>query len=90
MTYSLIEKYFSNFPSKLIKSRKEPLLLMAKYKELPLALEKELRDIIGDESKFQMIKEELMNSPYGVLPTFFDLYEELKNKPDQITDEESR
>jgi len=88
--YSLIEKYFSNFPSKLIKSRKEPLLLMAKYKELPLALEKELRDIIGDESKFQMIKEELMNSPYGVLPTFFDLYEELKNKPDQITDEESR
>jgi len=89
-TYSLIEKYFSNFPSKLIKSRKEPLLLMAKYKELPLALEKELRDIIGDESKFQMIKEELMNSPYGVLPTFFDLYEELKNKPDQITDEESR
>jgi len=37
-----------------------------------------------------MIKEELMNSPYGVLPTFFDLYEELKNKPDQITDEENK
>ena len=88
--YSLIEKYFSNFPSKLIKSRKEPLLLMSKYKELPLALEKELRDIIGDESKFQMIKEELMNSPYGVLPTFFDLYDELKDKPDMISEEESK
>jgi len=88
--YSLIEKYFSNFPSKLIKSRKEPLLLMSKYKELPLALEKELRDIIGDESKFQMIKEELMNSPYGVLPTFFNLYDELKDKPDMTSEEESK
>ena len=88
--YSLIEKYFSNFPSKLIKSRKEPLLLMSKYKELPLALEKELRDIIGDESKFQMIKEELMNSPYGVLPTFFNLYDELKDKPDTTSEEESK
>ena len=86
--YELIEKYFSNFPSKLIKSRKQPLLLMTKYKELPIALEKELRDIIKDENKFQMIKEELMNSPYGVSPTFFDLYEKLKNKPDQITDNE--
>ena len=88
--YSLIEKYFSNFPSKLIKSRKEPLLLMTKYKELPFALEKELRDIIGDESKFQMIKEELMNSPYGVLPTFFNLYDELKDKPDTTSEEESK
>jgi len=88
--YSLIEKYFSNFPSKLIKSRKEPLLLMSKYKELPLALEKELRDIIGDESKFQMIKEELMNSPYGLLPTFFNLYDELKDKPDTTSEEESK
>ncbi|TKJ27901.1 MAG: hypothetical protein CEE42_00030 [Promethearchaeota archaeon Loki_b31] len=88
--YSLIEKYFSNFPSKLIKSRKEPFLLMTKYKELPFALEKELRDIIGDESKFQMIKEELMNSPYGVLPTFFNLYDELKDKPDTTSEEESK
>ena len=88
--YSLIEKYFSNFPSKLIKGRKEPLLLMSKYKELPFALEKELRDIIGDESKFQMIKEELMNSPYGVLPTFFNLYDELKDKPDTTSEEESK
>lgn len=88
--YSLIEKYFSNFPSKLIKSRKEPLLLMSKYKELPFALEKELRDIIGEESKFQMIKEELMNSPYGLLPTFFNLYDELKDKPDTTSEEESK
>jgi len=80
----------TNFPRKLIKSRKEPLLLVIKYKELPFALEKELRDIIGDESKFQMIKEEFKNTPYGVLPTFFDLYNELKDKPDMTSEEKSR
>ncbi|MHA1987422.1 MAG: hypothetical protein ACW98D_12350 [Promethearchaeota archaeon] len=88
--YELIEKYFSNFPSKLIKSKKEPLLLMTKYKEPPLALENELRNIIEDESKIQTIKEEMMNSPYGTSPTFFDLYNELKDKPDTTSEEENK
>jgi hypothetical protein len=87
--YELIEKYFSNFPSKLIKSKKEPLLLMTKYKEPSFALEKELKNIIEDESKIQMIKEELMNSPYGTSPTFFDLYDELKDKSDTTSEEEN-
>ena len=87
-TYELIEKYFSNFPSKLIKSRKEPLLLMTKYKEIPIAIENQLREIIKDDEMYKIIEEELKNTPYGVSPTFFDLYEELKNKPEQITDEE--
>jgi hypothetical protein len=88
--YELIDKYFSNFPSKLIKSRKQPLLLMTKYQEIPIALENQLKEIIKDEEKYKIIEEELKNTPYGVLPTFFDLYEELKNKPDQITDEEDK
>lgn len=78
--YELIEKYFSNFPSKLIKSRKEPLLLMTKYQEVPIAIENQLREIIKDDEKYKIIKEELKNTPYGVSPTFFDLYQELKKK----------
>jgi len=89
-TYELIEKFFSNFPSKLIKSRKQPLLLMTKYKEVPIAIENQLREILKDDEKYKIIEEELKNTPYGVSPTFFDLYEELKNKPDQITDEEDK
>ena len=88
--YELIEKYFSNFPSKLIKSRKEPLLLMTKYQEVPIAIENQLKEIIKDDEKYKIIKEELKNTPYGASPTFFDLYEELKNKPDQITNEEDK
>ncbi len=89
-TYELIEKYFSNFPSKLIKSRKQPLLLMTKYKEVPIAIENQLKEILKDDEKYKIIEEELKNTPYGVSPPFFALYEELKNKPDQITDNEDK
>ena len=85
----LIEKYFSNFPNKLIKSRKQPLMLMTKYKEIPIALENKLKEIFK-EDKYNSIKEELMNSPYGVSPTFFDLYDELKDKPNMTSEEESK
>ena len=88
--YELIEKYFSNFPNKLIKSRKQPLMLMTKYKEIPIALENKLKEIIEDEDKYNSIKEELMNSPYGVSPTFFDLYDDLVKKSDQTSEEESK
>ena len=88
--YDLIEKHFSNFPSKLIKSRKQPLMLMTKYKEVPIALENKLKEIFVEEDKYNSIKEELMNSPYGVSPTFFDLYDDLENKLDQTSEEESK
>ncbi|GAH87558.1 unnamed protein product, partial [marine sediment metagenome] len=47
-TYELVEKYFSNFSSKLIKSRKQPLLLMTKYKEVPIAIKNKLKEIKRD------------------------------------------
>jgi len=86
---ALIEKYFSNFPNKLIKRRKQPLMLMTKYKEIPIALENKLKEIFK-EDKYNSIKKELMNSPYGVSPTFFDLYDELKDKPNMTSEEESK
>lgn len=88
--HELIEKYFSNFPYKLIKSRKQPLMLMTKYKDVPIALENKLKEIFEDEDKYNSIKEELVNTPYGVSPTFFDLYNDLENKSDQTSEEESK
>jgi hypothetical protein len=79
-TYELIEKYFSNFPSKLIISRKQPLLLMKNYQEIPIAIENRLKEIIKDDEKYKLIKEELKNTPYGMSPTFFDLYDKMKGK----------
>jgi len=79
-TYELIEKYFSNFPSKLIISRKQPLLLMKNYQEISIAIENRLKEIIKDDEKYKLIKEELKNTPYGMSPTFFDLYDKMKGK----------
>ena len=79
-TYELIEKYFSNFPSKLINSRKEPLLLMKNYQEVPIEIENRLKEIIKDEEKYKIIKEEFKSTPYGMSSTFFDLYDKMKDK----------
>lgn len=49
---------------------------MTKYQEVPIAIENQLREIIKDDEKYKIIEEELKNTPYGVSPTFFDLYEE--------------
>jgi len=86
-TYELIEKYFSNFPSKLIISRKQPLLLMKSYQEIPIAIENRLKEIIKDDEKYKLIKEELKNTPYGMTPTFFDLYDRMKDKQETSSEE---
>ena len=65
-------------------------MLMTKYKEVPIALESKLKEIFKDENKYILVKEELMNSPFGVSPSFFNLYDELKDKPDQTLKEDSK
>ena len=85
--YELMEKYFSNFPSKLINSRKEPLLLMKNYQEVPIEIENKLKEIIKDDEKYKLIKEELKNTPYGMSPTFFDLYDKMKDKQETYSEE---
>ena len=46
--YLLIEKYFSNFPFSLIRSKKQKLLLAAEYAKIPFELETKLREIFTD------------------------------------------
>ncbi len=88
--YELIEKYFSNFPSKIIKSRKESLLLTTKKREIPLVLDNKLRAIFKDEKDYLVKKEELLKTPYEISSTFFELYEELKDKSENKKKEEDK
>jgi len=88
--YELIEKYFSNFPSKLIKSRKQSLLLAGKYAKIPLELENKLRKIFPDEEEYEAIKTELIKSPLSFSSEFTTLYEELKDEIEKISDEEMK
>jgi len=88
--YELIDKYFSNFPSKLIKSRKQPLLLTGKYVKIPLELENKLRIIFPDEEEYEAIKTELIKSPLSFTSGFTKLYNELKDEIEKISDEEMK
>ncbi|MFX1500163.1 MAG: hypothetical protein ACFFDH_04265 [Promethearchaeota archaeon] len=84
IAYELIEKYFSNFPSRIISSKRQPLLLQSKYTEIPKALDNKLRSIFPDEEEYESIKSELMRAPLFTSEEFFDIYNELKDEIDKL------
>ncbi len=88
--YELIEKYFSNFPYKNIRSKKDPLLLTIKQRELPLVLDNKLKEIFKDDEDYMVKKEELLKIPNEVSSSFFDLYEELRDKTEDNQKEEDK
>lgn len=77
--YELLEKYFSNFPSKLISSKKDALYLIVKYKEIPSELENKLKSIGLDEIDYEKIKEEIKKFPDCVPLHFINFYENNKD-----------
>ncbi len=87
--FELIEKYFSNFPYKNIKSKKQPLLLSGKFAKIPLEIENKLSNIFTDEKEYQAIKTELLKSPLGLTSAFFTLYNDLIDETKRISEEET-
>ncbi len=88
--YELIEKHFSNFPYKIIKSKKQLLLLTGKYVKIPLELENKLRKIFPDEEEYEDIKTELIKSPLSFFSEFSTLYKEFKDEIEKISNEEMK
>ncbi|MFX0000617.1 MAG: hypothetical protein ACFE9Q_03495 [Candidatus Hodarchaeota archaeon] len=88
--FELIEKYFSNFPYKTIKNKKQPLLLTGKYLKLPLEIENKLRSIFKEEEEFEAVKAELMKSPISFIPNFVKLYNDLKDEMEKISREDMK
>jgi len=88
--FELIEKYFSNFPYKIIKNKKQHLLLTGEYVKIPLELENKLRIIFPDEEEYKAIKTELIKSPLSFTSGFTKLYNELKDEIEKISDEEMK
>lgn len=87
--YSLIDKYFSNFPFRIIPSKKTSLLLSGKFAKIPLELENKLKKIFTDKEEYERIISEFIKSPACVPEEFFELYDELKNEIDQSSLEDS-
>jgi hypothetical protein len=86
--YELIEKYFSNFPYKILKNKKQPLLLTGKYLEIPPELDNKLRSIFTDEKEYEAIKADLIKSPLSMPSAFLSSYSEMKKELKQISEED--
>lgn len=86
--YELIEKYFSNFPYKTIKSKKQPIFLTERYTKIPLELENKLRTIFNDEEEYEAIKAELIKSPLSFISEFIRLHDQLKDEVKGISSED--
>ena len=87
--FELIEKFFSNFPYKIIKNKKQPLLLASNFARIPLEIENKLKTIFTDEEEYEFIKIELQRSPFYFSKEFLSLYDELK-KEERISGEEPK
>jgi hypothetical protein len=88
--YFLIDKYFSNFPFRIIPSKRHPLLLSGKYSKVPFELDNKLKNIFADEKEYEAIKAEICKSPVCVSEEFINLYEELKKEIDHLPDNGSK
>jgi hypothetical protein len=78
--YELIEKHFSNFPSRLIPSKSHPLLLTETLLKLPRVVETNLKKIISDQNDFEFIKAEIFRSPESSATGFISLYHDIKEE----------
>jgi len=85
--HELIEKYFSNFPSRIISHKRKPLLLTEKILKLPLTLDTALKTIFKDEKEYDFIKSEIYRTPESTAAGFISLYNELKKEFDDIDNE---
>lgn len=86
--YELIEKHFSNFPYKILKSKKQPLLLTGKFLKIPQELDNKLRSVFTDEKEYEAIKAELIKSPLSIPSEFLKSYNEMQEELQQISGDE--
>jgi len=78
--FELIEKYFSNFPSRIIPHKSHPLLLTDKLLKLPASLESDLKVLFPDEEEYNYIKSEIFRAPESSAESFISLYNEIKEE----------
>jgi len=81
--YLLVEKYFSNFPIGLIKTKKDEILLESNYLEIPKQLEQKLQKITINQEELNLLKSELHKTPTGFTSEFFNLYDKLTREDEQ-------
>lgn len=85
--YDLIEKYFSNFPYKMIVSKKQSLILSGDYIKLPLELESNFKEIFMNEMEYTFVKIEIQKTPLNMSSDFLSLFNNLENEVRDLIDD---
>lgn len=80
--YDIIAKYFSIFPSRLIKNNQQELLFSADFVKIPQDMDDKLKKIFNEE-EYKKIKCDIQRTQEGIDTKFLDLYKELKDEFDQ-------
>ncbi|MFX1569489.1 MAG: hypothetical protein ACFFCV_14095 [Promethearchaeota archaeon] len=88
--YDLIEKYFSNFPYKMITSKKQPLILSGEYTKIPIELESNFKEIFKDKMEYNFIITEIQKSSLNMSSEFFSLYKDLENEAREMIEDNSK
>ena len=78
--YLLLDKFFSNFPSKLVSDKDKPLYLTMKYKGLTPELENKMKEIFANEQEYEEMKKEILTYPEAAAWHFLKFYEENRDK----------
>ena len=78
--YLLLDKFFSNFPSKLVSDKDIPLYLTMKYKGLTPELENKMKEIFANEQEYEEMKKEILTYPEAAVWHFLKFYEENRDK----------
>ena len=86
--YIFIDKYFSNFPYRIIPNKHHPLLISTKFKQIPLQIDAKYYEIFKDDDEVEEIKAELLRFPKSSHDDFLKLYDELKDEEDVDFDKE--
>jgi len=82
--HELIEKHFSNFPSRLVPTKTHSLLLTERLLKLPVSVDRDLKEIVPDQDDFEFIKGELFRSPESSAASFISLYHEIKEELEKL------
>ncbi|KKK46251.1 hypothetical protein LCGC14_1358970 [marine sediment metagenome] len=88
--YELMNRYFSNIPYRIIKSKNQVLTLSYKYNNIPKTIKNKFKDIFNKEDEYENVLNELIITPCLDPSEFFDLFEELKLEIDELDLKDSK
>ena len=78
--YKFINKYFYMFPSNIVSSSKESLLISSESFRIDEELEKKVRLLFPEDDDFNFIKCEIQRAPETTLKTLNKIWEEKQNE----------